>query len=175
MTNIVQVEIKKFLAHALAPFYGKYVDEHGNPAPSKRTKHWAFSLHNSKKNTHLTFRSIREKGQYSTDPVSIEFLEGNTYKYLATLYPSGDIYWAQHNHAPVTTHEKLCRDTLEWIKEACLWGFETPDHIKLLAESRCARCRRELTNPTSIEWFFGPSCRKVLFPKKKAESSKTAT
>ena len=56
MTNIVEVDLKKFFAHATAPFYGKYVDDQGNALPSKRTKHWAFSLHNSKKNTHSKTR-----------------------------------------------------------------------------------------------------------------------
>ena len=151
----VKVELAKFMTHLLAPFYGKPQDDDGLALPSKREKSWSFSLHNAKKNTHLTFTATRAKGEYESDPVKVSLSCTNYDRVIATV--------GKNTFTPevvYTDHEKLGLETLKWIVDASNEGWDCPDHIRVLAESRCARCRLALTNPTSVEWFFGPTCRK---------------
>ena len=143
------------MTHLLAPFYGKSHDDDGNALPSKREKSWSFSLHNAKNNTHLTFTATRAKGEYESDPVKVSLSCTNYDRVIATV--------GKNTFTPevvYTDHEKLGLETLKWIVDASNEGWDCPDHIRVLAESRCARCRLALTNPTSVEWFFVPTCRK---------------
>ena len=166
----VQVKFENFFDHVNAPFYGRALDENGNSLPSRREKSWKFSVHSQRKNTHLTYQSVREKGRYLDEAVRIELLCGSVWEPIATLKGSD----LEITAVGGDDHVKLGVETLEWLVETCRSGVTPPDFIKIWAESRCARCALVLSNPTSIEHFFGPTCRKVVLGSL-GGASKTAT
>lgn len=152
----VEVKIENLLTHISAPFFGKGVDENGNALPSKRDKSWTFTLSNSRLNTHMTFKSVRSKGDYLTDPTTLYVMDGNDiYERIGTVTKAGVL-----NIATVYSPRLvLAQDTLRWLLSANQEDMENSPHLKIYAQSRCARCARKLTNPNSIEFFFGPICR----------------
>lgn len=151
----VEVKIENLPAHISAPFYGKNVDENGNALPSKREKSWTFTLSNSRLNTHMTFKSVRSKGDYLTDPTTLYVMDGNdVYERIGTV--SSGIF---RPSAVITTRLVLAQETLSWLLQSTQEDMDNSPHLKIYAQSRCARCARKLTNPNSIEFFFGPICR----------------
>lgn len=152
----VEVKIENLLSHISAPFYGKNVDENGNALPSKRDKSWTFTLSNSRLNTHMTFKSVRSKGDYLTDPTTLYVMDGNDiYEKIGTVTKSG-VFNASYI---IGSRLSLAQDTLRWLLQATQEEMKNSPHLKIYAQSRCARCARKLTNPNSIEFFFGPICR----------------
>jgi len=153
----VEVKIENLPTHISAPFYGKNVDENGNALPSKREKSWTFTLSNSRLNTHMTFKSVRPKGHYLTDPTTLYVMDGNdVYEKIGTVGKSGAL---NASYVVGSSRLSLAQDTLKWLLSANQEDMESSPHLKIFAQSRCARCARKLTNPNSIEFFFGPICR----------------
>ena len=176
MSNQITVGTSDFLSHLNAPFFGKTHDQDGNALPSKRTKSWVFTLGNVRKDNHLTFKSTRYKGQTVNDPVEVSLnLQGlnsiydPVYQTIGTVDSKGTLR-IKHGLDLNQPRMGIGYDTLVWLLNvATSPDFEMPNHLQIMCEARCARCRLPLTNPNSLKSAIGPVCRSKINKSKPAK------
>src|SRR5882762_363903 len=124
-----------------------------------------FSLKNTKSGNHLTYRITLAEGK--TDFWFVSVLNGpdntSNYAYIGTLkddfYTSGlKFTWGKKSKIPETArcvgvmHEFIAR----------LNRHNLPKTVEFWHNGKCARCARLLTDPESIEFGWGPICRKGM-------------
>lgn len=162
--NTVNINQDNFLKALLAPFGGK--DTHnaeGEALPSKTSKAWSFTLHNTDRNTHLTFKARRPKGWTVNSPVLIDLMVGtdneSDFGFLGSVNTRG--FYKASAKSKVDADRKAVADrTLVWLLTKINNGVELPEALEIKGASKCARCGRKLTNPDSVDDGLGPICRK---------------
>ena len=162
MTNITtNISLCNFHSALTAPFGGADThDREGNPIPSTSGKSWTFTLHNSARNTHLTFRSRRPKGWTIESPVLIDLMVGtdNTSDFAFIGSVSNGVF----KTSPKT---KVTGDQLATASRTMAWLMtltSQPSALEIKAAAKCCRCAKKLTNPDSIDDGLGPICRSKM-------------
>ena len=163
MSHIVNMKSDKVLPAILAPFGGK--DTHstsGKALKSRSEKSWSFTLHNTTKETHLTFRSRRPKGWTVNSPVLIDLMVGSdneeSFGFIGSINARG-FYKPSEKSKVEASRLAVANRTLVWLMTKLTTGQELPEALEIKGESGCARCGRKLTNPDSIDDGLGPICR----------------
>lgn len=159
--NTVNIASENFLKALLAPFGGK--DTHnaeGEALPSTSSKAWSFTLFNSDRNTHLTFKARRPKGWTVNSPVLIDLMVGkdneSDFGFIGSVNNRG-FYKA----SPKSKVEGgVANRTLVWLLTKLNNGVDLPEALEIKGASKCCRCAKKLTNPDSIDDGMGPTCRK---------------
>lgn len=171
----ITIDPSDFLAHLTAPFFGATHDQDGNALPSKRTKEWVFTLGNDRKSNHLTYKATRHKGQTVNDPVEVSLnlhglnsIHDPVYQTIGKVDSRGTLrveYGLNLNQPRLN----IGYDTLVWLLGVATDpSFEMPDHLQIMCEAKCARCRLPLTNPNSLKSAIGPICRRKINKSKPA-------
>ena len=171
----IVVPISDFLNHLHAPFFGKPFNNSLIAQPSKRTQEWVFTLANERKDNHLTFKATRYKGQTINDPieVSLNMLGINSYpltsyEVIGTVDRKGTLR-IKYGLDLKQKRIDIGYDTLVWLLGASTTpNFTMPDHLQIMCEARCARCRLPLSNPNSLKTAIGPICRSKINKSKPA-------
>lgn len=162
MSNTVNMNASKILPAILAPFGGK--DTHspeGEALKSSSQKSWSFTLHNTTKETHLTFRSRRPKGWTVNSPVLIDLMVGSdndSFEFVGSVNPRG-FYKASPASKVEDSRLEVANRTLVWLMTKLTSGQELPNALEVKGSTGCCRCGRKLTNPDSIDDGLGPICR----------------
>jgi len=170
--NTVNITSDNFLPALLAPFGGK--DTHnaeGEALPSSTSKAWTFTLHNTERDTHLTFKARRPRGWTVESPVLIDLMVGkdnsSDFGFLGSVSPRG--FYKASPKSKVDADRKVVADrTLVWLLTKLNNGVDLPEALEIKGASKCCRCAKKLTNPDSVDDGMGPVCRK------KASSSKVS-
>jgi hypothetical protein len=154
----------KFVSALLSPFGGKEThNESGEALKSTSQKSWTFTLHNTDKDTHLTFRSRRPKGFTVNSPVMIDLMVGsdnsNDFGFIGSVNPRG-FYKASEKSKVAADRLEVANRTLVWLMTKLNNGVELPEALEIKAAAKCCRCSKKLTNPDSIDDGLGPICRK---------------
>ena len=176
MSNHITIDTSDFLAHLTAPFFGATHDQDGNALPSKRTKEWVFTLGNERKDNHLTYKATRLKGRTINDPVEVSLnlhglnsIHDPVYQTIGTVDSRGTLR-VQYGLNLNQPRLDIGYDTLVWLLGVATDpSFEMPDHLQIMCEARCARCRLPLTNPTRLTSAIGPLCRHKINTRKPAK------
>ena len=162
--NTVNITADNFLSALLAPFGGKDThNEAGEALPSKTSKAWTFTLHNTDRDTHLTFKSRRPKGWTVNSPVLIDLMVGtdneSDFGFIGSVSPRG--FYKASSKSKVDADRKAVADrTLVWLLTKLNNGQELPEALEMKGASKCCRCAKKLTNPDSVNDGMGPICRK---------------
>jgi hypothetical protein len=121
-------------------------------------------------NAHLTFQSRRtgtrftyrihaaepRQGDVRTPPHFVAVLAGpDYYEYLGTIFDR-KIY--SHGRKSRIALDAPSAVAFMWVWKKLSGGEEHPE-LGIWHEGRCGRCRRRLTDPTSISLGLGPKCR----------------
>lgn len=116
-----------------------------------------FTVSNNK-GVHYTFRINAEDSKFDTGKVYFAKLltRANHYIYIGKVVPTASGLDVVATHKSQPGHE-LARKVLQWALNAA----RVPEGYGIQHESRCGRCGRPLTHPTSIETGLGPECAKV--------------
>ena len=162
--NTVKMNPDNFLIALIAPFGGK--DTHnaeGEALPSTSSKAWTFTLHNTERDTHLTFKTRRPKGWTVESPVLIDLMVGkdnsSDFGFIGSVSPRG--FYKASTKSKVEGDVKVVADrTLVWLLTKLNHGVDLPEALEIKGASKCCRCSKKLTNPDSIDDGMGPSCRK---------------
>ena len=162
--NTVNITTDNFLKALLAPFGGK--DTHnaeGEALPSKTSKAWSFTLHNTDRNTHLTFKARRPKGWTVNSPVLIDLMVGtdneSDFGFIGSVNTRG-FFKASTKSKVSEDRAKLGGRALVWLLTKINNGVELPEALEIKGASKCCRCAKKLTNPDSVNDGMGPVCRK---------------
>ena len=116
-----------------------------------------FTLHNTLKGTHLTFKVQQSKQE--KDLFFVKVLTGSDneadYTYLGLI--KNNIYW--HGRKSRISRDAISARAFEWF-----WSniSRLPDGLQVMHNGRCGRCGRTLTVPESIASGFGPECIKMF-------------
>ena len=162
--NSVNITADNFLTALLAPFGGKDThNEAGEALPSKTEKSWSFTLHNTARNTHLTFKSRRPKGWTVNSPVLIDLMVGkdneSDFGFIGSVSSRG--FFKASPKSKVSEDRKVVANrTLVWLLSKLHNGQDLPEALEIKGANKCARCGRKLTNPDSVDDGIGPICRK---------------
>jgi len=162
--NSVNITADNFLSALLAPFGGKDThNEAGEALPSKTSKAWTFTLHNTDRDTHLTFKSRRPKGWTVNSPVLIDLMVGtdneSDFSFIGSVSPRG--FFKASPKSKVSEDRKVVANrTLVWLLSKLHNGQDLPEALEIKGASKCCRCARKLTNPDSVSDGMGPICRK---------------
>jgi hypothetical protein len=163
MDNSINIASENFISALLAPFGGK--DTHnaeGEALPSTTSKAWTFTLHNTQRDTHLTFKARRPKGWTVESPVLIDLMVGtdNTsdFGFIGSVSPRG--FYKPSPKSKVSEDRKaIANRTMVWLLTKLNNGVELPDALEIKGASKCCRCAKKLTNPDSVDDGMGPICR----------------
>jgi hypothetical protein len=160
----VKISQEKFIPAVLAPFGGK--DTHspeGVALPSTSSKAWSFTLHNTDRNTHLTFKARRPRGWTVESPVLIDLMVGKDnsedFGFIGSVNTRG-FFKASPKSKVSEDRKAVANRTLVWLLTKLNNGVELPEALEIKGASKCCRCARKLTNPDSIDDGMGPICRK---------------
>lgn len=162
--NSVNITADNFLSALLAPFGGKDThNEAGEALPSTSSKAWSFTLFNSDRNTHLTFKARRPKGWTVESPVLIDLMVGkdnsSDFGFIGSVNTRG--FYKPSEKSKVDADRKAVADrTLVWLLTKLNNGVELPEALEIKGASKCCRCSRKLTNPDSVDDGMGPVCRR---------------
>lgn len=113
-----------------------------------------FTLHNSVRGTHLTFKV--QVCRNTPELFFVSVLTGpdnwSNYSYLGVIREG--IYW--HGAKSKITETALSAVSFKWF-----WSNidRLPQALQVLHEGKCGRCGRKLTVPESISTGFGPECK----------------
>ena len=125
-------------------------------------KGYVFTLVNILTKTHVTYKTIMKKAGVANVDVTIISAKttGNKYIEIGSFYYSFDssetepIWLLAHkkgfHNDPMFT--LLCKFYLTLIKN------QAPSNIDIWHPCRCRKCKRLLTDPTSIDRGIGPGC-----------------
>ena len=160
----VNITAENFISALLAPFGGKDThNEAGEALPSTSSKAWSFTLHNTERNTHLTFKARRPKGWTVNSPVLIDLMVGkdneSDFGFIGSVSPRG-FYKASPKSKVDADRKTVANRTLVWLLTKLNNGVELPEALEIKGASKCCRCARKLTNPDSVSDGMGPVCRK---------------
>tara|TARA_B100001287_G_scaffold276582_1_gene287997 strand:- start:3008 stop:3532 length:525 start_codon:yes stop_codon:yes gene_type:complete len=163
MGSTTNIATENIINAILAPFGGKDThDENGEPKPSTSGRSWTFTLHNTDRKTHLTFKSRRPKGWTVDSPVLIDLMVGsdntNDFGFIGSINKNG--FFKESPKA------KVAKDRLEVASRSLVWLLtklrnetEFPEAFEFKGSTGCCRCGRKLTHPDSIDDGMGPICR----------------
>jgi hypothetical protein len=158
----VNMNAEKVLPAILAPFGGAEThNEAGEAIKSSSQKSWSFTLHNTTKETHLTFRSRRPKGWTVESPVLIDLMSGSdneSFGFIGSINARG-FYKASPKSKVSEDRLEVANRTLVWLMTKLTSGQDLPSALEIKGSTGCARCGRKLTNPDSIDDGLGPICR----------------
>ena len=154
----------KFVSALLSPFGGKEThNESGEALPSSSQKSWTFTLHNTTKDTHLTFRARRPKGFTVNSPIMIDLMVGkdnsNDFGFIGSVNNRGHFKVSEKSKVEASRRDLGSR-TMAWLLTKLNNGQELPEALEIKAAAKCCRCAKKLTNPDSIDDGLGPICRK---------------
>jgi len=162
--NTVNINQDNFLKALTAPFGGKDThSESGEALPSTSSKAWSFTLFNSDRNTHLTFKARRPKGWTVESPVLVDLMVGSDnesdFGFIGSINTRG-FYKASTKSKVDADRKAVANRTLVWLLTKINNGVDLPDALEIKGASKCCRCARKLTNPESVDDGMGPVCRK---------------
>jgi Family of unknown function (DUF6011) len=125
-----------------------------------------FTLYNTKKETHLTYKIRICDNNDKLFFVSILTGPDNwsNYTFLGIIRIGQDSLGGTkclytHGNRSKITRDAISAKTFEWF-----WNNidRLPSALKVFHEGKCGRCGRKLTVPESISSGFGPECIKFL-------------
>lgn len=163
--DFTNINPEKFLYALNAPFGGANThNENGEPLKSTKSKSWTFTLYNSDRQTHLTFRSRRPRGWTVDSPVLIDLMTGSDneseFGFIGSV--NNNIYKASHKTKVAKDKLDVANRTMVWLLTKIINGSELPEALEIKGSTNCARCSRKLTNPDSIDDGLGPICRSKM-------------
>jgi Family of unknown function (DUF6011) len=112
-----------------------------------------FTLWNTKKGTHLTYKVRVSKDDPTLFFVSILTGPDNWANYTFLGIIKEGIYW--HGKKSPITKDSQSAKTFEWFYNNI---DRLPLALQVLHEGKCGRCGRKLTVPGSVTSGFGPEC-----------------
>lgn len=124
-----------------------------------------FTAVSRKTGNHLTFQVKKAKTNNPGGPFYVKVRSGSIdhkWKYIGHAW-----FWDDERGADVIHGKEkadLPSDSLEFISAEWLLRNLTQNpesllrRVKILHEGKCGRCRRQLTDPVSIERGLGPEC-----------------
>jgi Family of unknown function (DUF6011) len=116
-----------------------------------------FTLHNTKKDTHLTYKVTVCKDNPELFFVSVLTGPDNWANYTPFATLRNGIFW--NNKSSRISKDAPSVKAFEWFWENL---HRLPQALKVLHEGKCGKCGRKLTEPESIESGFGPICRAAI-------------
>ena len=163
--NFTDIAPEKFLVALTSAFGGKDThDSNGKPLESKTTKSWTFTLYNSDRKTHLTFRSRRPKGWTINSPVLIDLMVGtdneSEFQFIGSV--NHNIYKGSNKAKVIPEKLNKANKTMNWLLTRITNKVVLPEALEIKGSTKCARCSRKLTNPDSIDDGLGPICRSKM-------------
>lgn len=126
--------------------------------PLPKIANGTYTLHNTKKNTHRTFKihTVR-KGELIGKRI-VSLLTGNdnenAYTSFGFFNNNGIFVWKSKQTETFINYADFLFKMLNGAK--C-------DTVKVLCEKTCLICNRKLTHPESIESGIGPECKTKSF------------
>jgi Family of unknown function (DUF6011) len=116
-----------------------------------------FTLHNTLKGTHLTYKVRICEDDNNLFFVSVLTGPDNwiNYKFIGSI--RGEKFY-------FSKKSKISPDSPSVVAFTWFWSnlHRLPPALKVLHEGKCGRCGRKLTVPESIESGFGPECIKFV-------------
>ena len=151
--NSVNISQDNFLNALLSPFGGK--DTHnaeGEALPSTSSKAWSFTLHNSERGTHLTFKARRPKGWTVESPVLIDLMVGKDnesgFGFIGSVNTNG--FYKPSEKSKVDADRKAVADrTLVWLLTKLYHGVELPEALEIKELQSAVAVLRSSPTPTA--------------------------